>query len=183
MGATTTTPVLTFEEFERLPDIPGKRELLEGELIEIPPAKFSHNFSAETMYNLLREALQAAHSREVAKEPGRVHHEMGYKLSDNSYVEPDVSVTLANQPTQDYLGGAPAIAVEIISPSNTVVEMDLKTQLYFQHGAREVWRVYPKTGHVTVHLPGKSHDIGEDAMLTTSLLPGLSLNVRQPLGD
>jgi len=35
MGATTTR--LTFEEFERLPEQPGKRELLKGELIEVPP--------------------------------------------------------------------------------------------------------------------------------------------------
>jgi len=35
MGA--TTKLLTFEEFEQLPDAPGKRELLDGELIEWPP--------------------------------------------------------------------------------------------------------------------------------------------------
>ena len=34
---------MTFEEFERLPDQPGKRELLEGELSELPPAELEHN--------------------------------------------------------------------------------------------------------------------------------------------
>ena len=39
----TTTSLLTFEEFERLPDQPGKRELLKGELIDGPPAEEKHN--------------------------------------------------------------------------------------------------------------------------------------------
>jgi hypothetical protein len=34
----TTTSLLTFEEFERLPDEPGKLELLHGELFHVPPA-------------------------------------------------------------------------------------------------------------------------------------------------
>src|SRR4051794_21287821 len=120
MGATTTTPVLTFEDFERLPDLPGKRELLEGELIEMPPAKFSHNAYAKALLFLLDAALESAHSRGEGLELGSVYQEMGYKLSNHSYVQPDVSITHANQVTEDYLGGAPAIALEIISPSNTV---------------------------------------------------------------
>ena len=35
----TTTSLMTFEDFERLPEEPGKRELLKGELIELQPAK------------------------------------------------------------------------------------------------------------------------------------------------
>ena len=37
MGVSTS--LLTFEEFEQLPDDPGKLELLDGELIRLPPAK------------------------------------------------------------------------------------------------------------------------------------------------
>jgi Uma2 family endonuclease len=39
---TTGSPLLTFKEFERLPDQPRKQELLEGELIELPPAELKH---------------------------------------------------------------------------------------------------------------------------------------------
>jgi Uma2 family endonuclease len=35
--------LLTFEEFEQLPDRPGKDELLRGELIQMPPGKLRHN--------------------------------------------------------------------------------------------------------------------------------------------
>ena len=41
MGAVRTT--LTMEEFLELSELPaGKRELLRGELIELPPGKFKH---------------------------------------------------------------------------------------------------------------------------------------------
>jgi|SRR5215471_3956723 len=183
MGASTTTALLTFEEFERLPDQPGKRELLKGELIELPPAEYQHNTKSERIYLRLLKELEAAHSRGEAAQLGSVHHEMGYKLSGDGYVQPDVSITHAGQAAQKYLGGAPAIAIEIISPSNTVEAMDLKTQLYFEHGAREVWRFHPKTRHVTVHEPGKSRDVGEDEPLTTPLLPSLALNIREILGE
>jgi Uma2 family endonuclease len=183
MGAPTTTALLTFEEFERLPDQPGKRELLKGELIELLPAEYHHNTRAEKIYLRLLGALEAAHSRGEAGELGSVHHEMGYKLSRDGYVQPDVSITHAGQAVQKYLGGAPAIAIEIISPSNTAEEMDLKTKLYFEHGAREVWRFHPKTRHVTVHEPGKSRDVAEDEPLTTPPLPCLALNIREILGQ
>ncbi|HJZ95811.1 MAG TPA: Uma2 family endonuclease [Candidatus Solibacter sp.] len=181
MGAITTR-LLTFEEFERLPDTPGKRELLEGEVIELPVPEFKHSLNAQDLFLLLYSALKTAHASGEAAELGAVYIEMGYKLSARSYVRPDVSITHAGQPVDRFLQTAPAIAIEIISPSNTVEEMDFKTKLYFQYGAREVWRIYPKTRHITIHLLGNSHDVGEDEVLTTPLLPGLALSVREILG-
>jgi hypothetical protein len=92
MGRISTTSLLTFEEFERLPDRPGKRELLAGELIELPPAELKHNRIAHRIYHLLLAAVEAAHVRGEAAEAGEVFHEMGYKLASNAYVQPDVSV-------------------------------------------------------------------------------------------
>ena len=46
----TVAKRLTFEEFELLPDRPGKTELLRGELIELPPAKLKHNEIAERLF-------------------------------------------------------------------------------------------------------------------------------------
>ena len=59
----TTTTLLTFEEFERLPDQPGKRELLDGELIELPPAERNHNQIAQTIFSPVCRALCLPSSR------------------------------------------------------------------------------------------------------------------------
>jgi Uma2 family endonuclease len=42
----TTTASLTFAEFEKLPDAPGKRELVQGELVEMPPPHYRHRTTA-----------------------------------------------------------------------------------------------------------------------------------------
>ncbi len=173
MGAVLST-LLTFEEFERLPDEPGKRELLDGEVIEMPPSDLEHGEFSEFIYQLLRDSLAAAHARGEAKELGKAHHEMGYKMPGARYVQPDVSVTHAAQAHVKYLMDAPAIAAEVVSESNTARTMEKKVALYFRFGAREVWRVYRDPLHIVVHLADSSRSIYEGS-LTTPLLPGFEL--------
>lgn len=176
---TVTTSLLTFEEFERLPihEEPGKCELLEGELIQLPPADLEHGNLSEQIFAWLREALAAAHGRGEASELGKVHHEMGYKLPGNAYVQPDVSITHAAQAHAKYLNDAPAIAIEVISESNTAREMEKKVELYFRYGAREVWRVYRDPVHIVVHLPDRTSRTVLEGSLTTPLLPGFELRL------
>ena len=181
MGASTT--LLTFEEFERLPDRPGKRELLKGELIELPPAESIHNRIAERIRDGLRAALAEAHARREAADLGETFHEMGYQLGVEAWVQPDASITHAGQPEEKYFAGAPAIAVEVISPGNTAESIDVKTALYFQFGAREVWMVYPKTRHIDIHVPGGSRVFTALQFVTTPLLPALALPVAEILGE
>jgi len=38
----STTSLMTFAEFELLPEIEGKRELLEGEVTIMPPPELAH---------------------------------------------------------------------------------------------------------------------------------------------
>src|ERR1700722_1132131 len=171
----TVKTLLTFEKFEQLPDQPGKQELVRGELIEVPPADYKHNDIADRICDGLKVALERAHARGEAGELGRVFHEMGYLLPGAGWLQPDVSVTHAQQRVEKYLVGAPAIAIEVISPSNTAEPIDVKAELYFQFGAREVWRFFPKTKHVMIRVPGSVRMLAEDSVLTTPLLPGLAL--------
>ena len=59
----TTTALLTFEEFERLPDRPGKCELLKGELIELPPSELKHDRTSRRIFRCLDAAVAGAHAR------------------------------------------------------------------------------------------------------------------------
>jgi Uma2 family endonuclease len=179
----TVKTLLTFEEFEQLPDQPGKRELLRGELIELPPADYEHSDITHRIFKLLDSALERAHACGEAGELARVFHETGYLLPGEGWLVPDVSVTHAGQRVEKYLIGAPAIAIEVISPSNTIKRIDTKAALYFQFGAREVWRDFPRTKQVTIQVPGSVRVIAEDAVITTPLLPGLALNAKEIFGD
>ena len=99
--------LLTFEQFEQLPDEAGKSELLGGELIELPPAEFRHNEISRRLFLWLRATLRKLHRCGRAAEPGTAYHEMGYQLGPLTWLQPDVSITHAGQPEGDYFEGAP----------------------------------------------------------------------------
>ncbi|MBC7553227.1 MAG: Uma2 family endonuclease [Taibaiella sp.] len=60
-------------------------------------------------------------------------------------VQPDISV-ICNKSILDFKGclGAPDIVVEILSPSNNVVELKNKYEIYEEAGIKEYWVVSPQ---------------------------------------
>ena len=124
-----TTSLITFAEFEQMPDAPGKQELLDGELIELPPPKYIHTRLAQRVYDLLRSSPLGE----------RAILEAGYRIG-GGWLQPDVSVMHTGQElVSGYLAGSPALAVEILSPSNRASEIERKLDLYFAEGTDEVW--------------------------------------------
>jgi len=154
----TAVALVTFEDLERLPDEPGKTELLDGEVIQMPPAFLPHNILSEDLFLLLRQMVKTLTSGGTARGLGKVHHEMGYKIGKgpDSWLIPDVSITHQDQSASEkYYEGAPLIAIEIISESNTARYVDRKTKKYLANGSQEVWVLYPKTRRVLTHYAGR----------------------------
>ena len=60
IGLMSITGLITFAEFERLPETPGKQELIDGELIAMPPPELSHTELMKLVYDLLRSSLHPA---------------------------------------------------------------------------------------------------------------------------
>ena len=169
-----TTTLLSFEEFERLPDEPGKVQLLDGELIQLPPAKLKHMEVARRIHVLL---VRAADKAGASAKLGEVYFETGYKFSSTAWLQPDVSIPYRDQPSGDYFESAPALAVEVISESNTAEQMDRKVNIYLGNGGAEVWLVYPKTRCVWVYREGHAEQV--KGVLRSPLLPGLEIDLSQ----
>ena len=180
MDSMATSTLLTWEEFEQLPDRPGKRELLKGELIELPPPISRHNTIMHMILFGLHAALEKAHARGEARGLGEARVEEGYQLGPRNWLRPDVSVKHARQTGGKYMEGSPAIAIEVVSPSNTPQTLAEKTAAYFKFGVLEVWHFYPDERHVVVHVAGAEPVTIRD-FVTTPLLPGFTLNVQEIL--
>jgi Uma2 family endonuclease len=168
------TTLLSFEEFERLPDEPGKAEFLDGELIQSPPAKWKHSELVRRIHVRLMPAVENA---EVAPRLGPAYSHTGYKFSSRAWLQPDVSIPHRDQSGGDYFESAPALAVEVISESNTAAQMARKMKIYLANGGAEVWLVYPNTRSVWVYREGHAEEF--ESVLRSSLLPGLELDLSQ----
>jgi Uma2 family endonuclease len=178
----STPTLLTWEEFKQTPEHVGKQELLRGELLELPPASARDSRIFHRIFFRLMAALQEAHARGEATSLGGVRIRLGYRLGGATWLNPDASITHAEQPEGDYMEGAPAIAIEVVSSDDTPRTLSIKTELYFEFGAREVWRVSRDQGHVVVHVAGAGSPVTIRDFVRTPLLPGFTLNVQEILG-
>ena len=177
MGATTT--LMTFEEFERLPGESGRLELIDGELIRMPPAMTKHMRMVKYLFRILDDTMRILRDKGLVRDLGEVFSETGYLVGSN-WVTPDVSITHAGQREGDYLEGAPALVIEVISKSNTAEMMQRKVKLYLENGAREVWVFYPRTESVSMHRGKTSIEV--EGTLTSELLPGVSIDLSEVFG-
>jgi len=175
MGTTTTTH-MTFEQFERLPDEPNKLELIDGEVIRMPPAFTQHMRISLRIFMILNSAVVDLHAQGLASELGEVLHETGYRVGPG-WLQPDVSITHAAQGEEKYLLGAPALAVEVVSRRNTAEIMKRKVKLHMQYGGREVWLWYPRKMLVVVHRGHTATQV--EGKLISELLPGVTLNLEE----
>ena len=175
----TITTLVTFEEFERLPDEPCKLELMDGEVIRMPPAETGHMRIALRLYKILEDTLRTLHGQGHARDLGEVFIETGYRIGSN-WAIPDVSVSHAGQSEGKYLEGAPALAVEVISEANTAEVMHRKVRQYVENGAREVWLLYGRTASVSVYR-GKAA-IEVEGTLASELLRGVSIDLSLVFG-
>jgi Uma2 family endonuclease len=144
----TTTNLMSWAAFEQLPDDGMHYEILQGELITLPPPKSGHCTVASNAFKLL-VPLEAR---------GRVYGEAGYKLSDNpaTWIQPDVSFLRSERvretPADGYFLGAPELAVEVASPSESAPDLERKVDALLAGGGLVVWVIYPAMKKVRVFL-------------------------------
>ncbi|MDR0553839.1 MAG: Uma2 family endonuclease [Treponema sp.] len=102
--------------------------------------------------------------------------------SDSTVVQPDISVICGDDKRGPEGGrGAPALIVEILSPSNTSEEYVHKFNLYLEAGVREYWVVSPLHKTVLVFLlqegAYRGTVFGSTATISATVLEGLTVNL------
>ena len=72
--------------------------------------------------------------------------------SDDTVVQPDIVVVCdPNKLGKEGCRGAPDLVIEILSPSNTAIEMSRKLNLYRDAGVPEYWVVDPEAKNVQIY--------------------------------
>ncbi len=141
------TSLLTVEDLLRLPPPKtGHYELHHGEIVHMTTSKWGHQRIQDRLVALLRS---------VAGERAYVTKEMSFRPAPEYEVwEADVGLAFANRANEvaddEYLMGAPDLAVEVLSPSNTVDEINEKMSICLANGCASFWIVDPKRKRVSV---------------------------------
>ncbi len=148
----STKTLVTAEQLLRMPDDGYRYELVAGELRKMTPAGWRHGLVGGRLRSLLGGHV-------LQNELGEVFlAETGFLLArdPDTVRAPDIAFIRkgrlpAHPPEEAYWPGAPDLAVEVVSPGDTVGEIDEKVKAWLDAGAVMVWVVNPKWQNVTVY--------------------------------
>lgn len=174
MGVTTR---LSFDEFSQLPEKEGiVYELDQGELLMEPSPALRHNLVRQRIAMRLIEFVEK-------RDLGLVVEEMDFRLTEDTVRNPDVAFINAEHSRKlDFdrspVDGAPALAVEVVSPHNRAEDIARKISQHLNAGCRAVWVVYSSLRMVEVHRKDTVRQVREpEALKDEDLLPGFSLTL------
>jgi Uma2 family endonuclease len=162
-------------------------ELAEGERYELING-VAYAMSAPAMYHqAILTALTAKFYNFFEGKPCKVYAapidvRLFYEEdeSDDTVVQPDLTV-ICDEKKRGGEGcrGAPDLVIEILSPSNTAIEMARKFDLYREAGVREYWVVStePKTLVTYRFQQGEiiTHAFGRADIAKAGIFPGLEI--------
>lgn len=173
---------LTIDEFERLPESEDRTELVRGMLVREPPAGGEHGWLAGEVLGRVRNfvrqhrlgvTLAAETGFVLSREPPTV------RAPDAAFVARD-RLPPEGIPT-GFWPGAPDLAVEVVSPSNTMPQIQDKVLDYLEAGTRAVWIVEPRRRTVVVYHSRQDIRIltETDVLEGGDVLPGFQVPVAE----
>jgi Uma2 family endonuclease len=110
---------------------------------------------------------------------GKAVGETEFRIGSNRF-RPDVAVLLQTRwerigSSSSPLPEPPDIAIEVISPSESAVALDLKTASYLDAGVQEVWLLFHESEHLFIYTAESVRRLDRSSNIETPLLPGWSL--------
>jgi Uma2 family endonuclease len=181
----TSTRLHTVEDLYGLPDDGAKNELQAGVLLSEPLPGFLHGrvvarvgqlLGNHVVQQRLGEILAGDSGFVLARGPDTV------RGPDVAFVSKERVAALA-EPARAF-EGAPDLAVEVLSPSNTPREIHGKVADYLAAGTRLVWVVDPERETLTVYRTLLAPEVlaGDDEVDGGDVVPGFRAKVAALLG-
>jgi Uma2 family endonuclease len=142
----------TWSDYRQLPD-DERWEIIGGKMFDMSPAPTPRHQSivGEIFFQMKNFFMEKPCKPFLAP--------TDLRLSDEDVVQPDLMVVCdPGQIKETHVEGAPALVVEILSPSTQQHDRKLKMQLYARAGVKEVWLVSPLPPGIEVFLlDGKTY--------------------------
>ena len=175
-----TKALMTVEEFAAM-DTAEDYELVDGELIPLPRPILFHCL-------IQGRLVQAVGNYFDGNPIGGAIAETHCRVAADTVRKPSLSIFLGERWLRlDFYSSpapyAPDIAVEVLSASAHIVEVNRKVRDCFNAGSKEVWLLDYANGEVHVRAQGAIRLLQGDDVLESALLPGFSIRVADLLAD
>lgn len=173
-----TTHLMTADELMNIDDDSHRHELIKGELLTMSPPGFPHGTVTMNLSTLL-------HNHVKAHKLGILAAEMGFKLESDpdTVLAPDISFIARERVgirSEGYRLRPPDLAVEVLSPSDRKTQVERKTALWLELGAKSVWNVDPRKHMVEViRADGVRKFFHEADELVDDTVPGFRVKVSE----
>ena len=131
----------TVDDLEAMPDDGNRYELIDGMLIVSPAPGTRHQKIAYRLHAVLDNACPEEF--EVLGAPYAV------RLSETLELQPDVLVGRAEDFTEKLLPVAPVLAVEVLSPSSVINDLNNKKATYQRLCVQSYWVIDPEEPTLT----------------------------------
>lgn len=141
MASLPNTRLVTYEEWLEMPESEGREEVVNGEIIQMPPAQKPHmKVLRRLVAALLRELDEARYDVNFGS------YGLLIRKTPLTCREPDIAVFERSKEDGDekHYNYPPALAIEILSPSETRRMTAAKVRDYESIGTPEVWIVSPE---------------------------------------
>ncbi|MEQ8678029.1 MAG: Uma2 family endonuclease [Aggregatilineales bacterium] len=173
-------------EFTQLPENDGKRfELIDGVIIEMPPSSKRNTVTAILFAHFVTGFVLENNLGYVTGADG------GFEISPKTVLQPDVGFIRKERVTSldgVTFAGAPDLAIEVISPSESSYDIRKKTDKYFDAGAQMVINVFTDDRLIQVWtLDGTGKHVEtygmNDVFDGGDVLPGFTLPIKKIFPD
>lgn len=173
-GTATEQDVLDIEARENV-----HCELVDGVLVE-KPVGYEESYLAGLILTALNMFVVPRNLGIVTGEAGMVRLFPGLvRGPDVAFVSKD-RLPGGKLPADPIPNLVPDLAVEVLSRSNTVREMERKRREYFEAGVRLVWIVDPVARTVAVYVPDATEPVilqARETLSGDSVLPGFAMEL------
>ena len=109
---------------------------------------------------------------------------LNFETFDNTVVQPDLLIIFdRNMLEKTGCKGAPEMVVEILSPSTSRYDKNLKFHTYLKHGVIEYWILDPETKTLAVHILNNNnyiiHPYTDEDKVPVHVLDGCEINLAE----
>ncbi len=175
-----TRTLMTTEQYAQLQTSEGESyELVDGELIPLP--------SAVPRHNKIRRRLERSLEDYLARNPAAdIYDEIDCRIADGNIRRPDLSIFLRS--TQRLIDDRrtpipfpPDITAQVLSPSESAMDVNRKVRDYLGAGSKEVWILDHENNEVFVYTNAGIRMLSGKDVLASPLLPGFEAMIEDLL--